>query len=112
MGAGQLTEKYSFQKRVKENDGAGNTVSNWEEHFQCSGGRTFFKGREKVIAAAETSTQELIITVRNSSITRLVTSAWRAVDLRSGETYNIRGSEPSKDRKYIDFLAQSGGSDG
>jgi head-tail adaptor len=107
-----VIHKYSFQKRAEVIDDYGNTKGDWEAVFEARGSRRFFKGREKVIAAAETSTQEVIIRVRNSANARMVASDWRAVDLRTGETYNIRGFEPTDDRMFIEFLAQSGATDG
>lgn len=104
---------YSFQKRTDQSDGAGNFKSIWEEQFTARGQRVFFRGREKVIAAAETGTQELIIKIRNHESARLVSTDWRVVDKRTGETYNVRGIEPDVDnRNYIDFLVQSGVADG
>lgn len=112
MRGRRLQHKYSFEKRVNIKDGHGNTKGDWEDVFEAHGSRRFFKGREKVIAAAETSTQEVIIRVRSSTNSKQVRGAWRAVDIRTGETYNIRGFEPTDDRMYIEFLAQSGATDG
>jgi hypothetical protein len=109
----RLHERYGFDKRGEVDDGYGNVVSGpWVEQFETRGARRFFRGVEKAQDAASTSMQKMIITVRSFADARSVTPAWRVVDKRSGETYNVLAVEPNQDRLFIDFIVQSGGADG
>jgi len=87
-------------------------LGDWVEQFSCRGWRRFFKGVEKLVEAREAGTQKLIIKVRRSAASLLATPAWRVVDRRSGETYNIRSTEPEINRRYIEFVCESGVNDG
>lgn len=107
--AGELTEKIEFQARSQVDDGYGNTVSGpFATQFTVRARRQFVRGSEKVIAAMQTSVQPAIFTVRSSSETRQITSAWQVKDARSGALYNIRAVEPWPDRRWIDLVVASG----
>lgn len=112
MNAGHLHHQYSFQKRSDVSDGAGNTKGDWSEVFVIRGSRKFFRGVEKASDAASTGYQKAILKIRNCLAARSVTTAWRIVDKRSGETYNILAVETLENRQYIEFVVQSGGPDG
>ena len=106
--AGDLFFKVAFDKRIDVNDGAGNTVSDWDEQFQCRAGFTPIRGGESVMADRLQGTRTQIIFVRRSIASRAVTPEWRVRDVRTGEAYNIREVTATDDRLWLDFLCQGG----
>lgn len=108
MGAGDLIERVGFQEPVSGSDGQGGTEDGWAERFVYRAGYQRLRGSEPVQAARLSGRQPTVITVRASSQTRGVDVAWRIVDKRSGEIFNIRSREITKDRQFVQFLAESG----
>jgi head-tail adaptor len=70
-------------------------------------------GGETVLAQRLQGTKLVNITVRQTSMTRLVTTAWRAKDEKSGVLYNIRSiidpeqSTPDRGR-WLEMLCEEG----
>ncbi|MEM6617454.1 MAG: head-tail adaptor protein [Pseudomonadota bacterium] len=112
MKAGPLRYNYSFQRRGATNDGFGNVETDWVEQFQQRGGRAFFRGIEKAQDAASTATQKMIIQIRQSDNADTVSTDFRVVDVRSGETYNVVAVEADPVRRLIELIVESGGADG
>lgn len=109
----RLVHKFSFQKRVAQgDDGLGNELSEWVEQFTTRPRKMVLRGGEEVLAARLSGTQTAVLTVRVQANTKMVDSFWRAVDIRTGETWNIMSNEPAEDRLYIDMLVKSGVPDG
>ncbi|MBZ5760276.1 phage head closure protein [Rhizobium sp. VS19-DR104.2] len=106
--AGDLYYRVAFDSRVEADDGAGNTVGDWEEQFQSRAGFTPLRGGEAIMAGRLQGQQTKIIFIRSSIASRQVTLEWRVRDMRTGETYNIREITPTEDRMWIDLLCQSG----
>lgn len=111
-GAGDLTERVALDRRIEVNpdlpDDFGNTVSDWQEQFETSAGFIHLRGGESVMAGRLQGNSTLVIFVRASSQTRMITTEWRLRDVRTGIAYNISEASPTTDRKWIDILAQSG----
>lgn len=112
MKAGQLKERFAFDKRNDVTDGYGNMQAEWIEHHRCSARRQMLRGGENVIAARMQGTQPAVITIRSCVKAKEITTDWRARDVRTGETFNVRTVSPSEDRSYIDILCESGVSHG
>ncbi|WP_368517479.1 phage head closure protein [Rhizobium sp.] len=110
--AGDLFFHVAFDKRVEIDDGAGNTVGEWQEQFQCRAGFTHLRGGESVMAARLEGQHTQVIFVRSSMSTRGITTDWRVRDIRTGDTFNIRDITPTDDRLWLDFLCQKGVADG
>ncbi|MDK4704326.1 head-tail adaptor protein [Rhizobium sp. CNPSo 4062] len=110
--AGDLFFHVAFDKRADADDGAGNTVGEWQEKLQCRAGFTHLRGGESVMAARLEGQHTQVIFVRRSTLTRGITTDWRVRDLRNGDTFNIRDITPSDDRLWLDFLCQKGVADG
>ena len=106
--AGDLFFRVAFDKRVEIDDGAGNTVGEWQEQFQCRAGYTHLRGGESVMADRLQGQHTQVIFVRRSSASRQVTTDWRVRDVRDGKSFNIRDITPTDDRLWLDFLCQSG----
>ena len=117
-GAGQLNRRVTFQRRGEIDDGYGNSITgDWTDQFSVSARVQPKLGGEEVIASRLTGVQPLIVTVRSSMQTRLVTPAWRAFDARAGKgddgepkrLFNILSLANVDERgAYIDFLASEG----
>ncbi|NTG22042.1 phage head closure protein [Agrobacterium rhizogenes] len=106
--AGDLFFLVAFDKRVEIDDGAGNTIGDWQEQFQCRAGYTHLRGGENVMADRLQGQHTQVIFVRRSSATRQVTTDWRVRDVRAGKSFNIRDITQADDRLWLDFLCQSG----
>lgn len=109
-GAGSLSERITFQNRGEVDDGYGNPVTGaWADQFMEPARLAPRTGSESVIAARLTGVQPFTLTVRSSSRTRDVTPAWRAVNTRTGKTYNIKAiANPDERNAYLDMLVVEG----
>lgn len=107
-GAGRLSERIAFDAVTTAADGYGGTIEGFAEQFVVWAGRKFLRGGEGVQAARLEGRQPVILTIRASSQTRVITTDWRARDTRSATVYNIRSVEPSEDRAFLDLLCESG----
>lgn len=109
-GAGSLSERVTFQKRTEQDDGYGNPVSGpFADQFTEPARLVPRMGSEPVIAARLTGLQPFTLTVRSSTRTRDITPAWRAVNARSGKTYNVKTAvNPDERNAYLDMLVVEG----
>lgn len=108
LGAGDLYYRVAFDKRAEVDDGYGNTVSDWQEQFQCRAAYRHLRGGESVMAGRLQGKHTQVIIVRASSQTRQVTTDWRVRDVRTGEAFNIRDVTHETDRMWISFLVERG----
>lgn len=104
--AGRLRERVSLAKRVEQDDGAGNTVADWVEQFQCAAGFVHLKGGETVMAARLTNKHPMVARVRSSVASRAATADWRLTDVRTGRVYAIR--DVTVGREWVDLLVEGG----
>jgi len=108
-GAGALNGRVMFQRRIEQEDEFGNVESGWVDQFDEPCRLTPRMGSEAVVAARLSGVQPYSMTVRSSARTRLVTPAWRAVNARTGEEYQIRTCANIDERgAYIEMMVQSG----
>lgn len=120
--AGELQHRVAFDKRFDVTVNSppdspsvpdyGVTVGDWEEQFQERVGFIHLRGSETVMQSRLQSQHPLVMYVRASERSRGITPEWRARDIRTGITYNIRDVTPNEDRRWIDILCQSGMADG
>ncbi|MGJ8529819.1 phage head closure protein [Maritalea sp.] len=106
--AGALNHRVAFEKKSAQSDGAGGTTGEFEEQFRCAANVIHQRGGEAVMAGRLAGRATVIITVRKSSAHNPIDGDWRAVDVRSGELFNIRSITPSADRMWLDYLCESG----
>lgn len=105
-GAGALRDRYTFQKRGP--DANGDPLGDWADQFTISAGTIYLKGSEPVMEQRLQGVQPVVLTVRDETRTRLITTAWRAVNARDTSLkYDIKGNSPAKDTGFRDVLAQS-----
>lgn len=109
-GAGDLDHRLEFSRRGAVDDGYGNPVSGpFEAQFTIWAGLKPLRGGEKVTSDRLAGVQPVIITVRMSSKTRLITTGWQAKDIRSGVVYDITAAADMEGRRqFIDIMATAG----
>lgn len=107
---GDLRERFTIQRFVEVDDGAGNVTGDWQNMFTVSAAIQFSRGGEGVLAARLTARQPAIMTIRNSSQARGILPKDRAVDARTGEVFNIREKpRVSRDnRGFLEMLVEAG----
>ena len=111
-GAGELRYRVTFAERDDVEDEYGNVTTGWVDRFTVSANIVPRMGGEAITAARLTGQQPMVIRVRKSPDTALVTTDWRATD-QTGKQYNIRTSvDPllgdGQHGLYLDMLAESG----
>lgn len=110
--AGRLSERLTFQARVIESDGYGNTRGDFADEFTVSASVTPRLGGESVLAGRLTGRHLVNIVVRYSPETVMIGTDWRAVDARdTSKIYNIRDvidPDPDRPRRFIELLAERG----
>lgn len=109
-GAGSLNQRVTFQKRGEIDDGYGNpTTGQFTDQFTEPARLQPRTGSEPVIASRLTGVQPFALTVRSSTRTRQITPAWRAVNARTGATYNIKAIVNRDERNaYLELLVVEG----
>lgn len=109
MKAGELSERFSFEKReTLAGDAYGVSEAEWIEQFSCATKKIPLRRGETVIASRLSGVQPYVLTIRASNQSRLIQTDWRAKDTRTGLYYNIQTVEPSSDRASIDLLVTGG----
>ncbi len=118
--AGDLRSKVGFYQRGTRgadspavDDGNYETEFPDEPEFTCSANIKPRLGGEQVLASRLEGTNLVNITVRKSSDTVQVGTAWRAKDERSGSIYNIRSvidpyENTSDHGKFLEMLCEKG----
>jgi head-tail adaptor len=108
-GAGALSERVTFQRRVEQEDEYGNVESGWVDQFDEPCRLQPKLGGEGVFASRVQGTQPYLMTVRSSARTRGVDNAWRAVNARTGVAYNIATVANVDERNaWLEMLVTSG----
>ncbi len=107
-GAGELRERVAFDARIETDDGYGNKRGGFVERFRCSASFTPLRGGETVIASRLEGRQPVVVRIRASSATRLITADWRMRDRRTGVAYAVRSVIETSDRKWVDLTVESG----
>lgn len=112
-GAGQLRDKVHCQKRGPVVDELGNEVpggSAWTTQFTVRAGFRPRNGGESVIAGRLQGVQPYIVTVRQSSQTRQITTDWRLVDARDDKrVFAVRTvADPDGKRAWLEMLVEHG----
>lgn len=101
-----LDHVLSFQKRIEESDGSGNTVAEFEEVFREWGAFKFLRGGESVVERRLASKQPAVLTVRRTAKTEGIAPDWRVVS--GGRSFLIKEPpRPSSDRLFLEVLVES-----
>lgn len=105
---GDLREVIELQNFVAIDDGYGGQIQEWETVITAPARIRTLTGGETVIAGRLQGTQTLVITVRHQPGMNDVSPAWRAVNGRTGTTYNIRSVTIDERKAFVDMLVESG----
>lgn len=108
IGSGDLYYKVDCQKRIEQDDGYGNTVSDFATQFTVRAAYRHLRGGEAVIASRLENRHPVIITVRASSQTKQITADWQLVDARDGTVWAVRDVTHEADRQSISLLCERG----
>lgn len=112
-GAGTLIERLAFCK--PDTNGPGQTdkfgnhiTGGWIEVFRCRGAFTHLRGGESVMQGRLQGKHSQVVRVRAAAQTREVEASWSIVDRATGDRMNIRDITVTTDRRWIEFLCESG----
>jgi head-tail adaptor len=112
---GSLREFVRVERRFEtENDGFGNTLSDWMFVPGCQRLRAEIRelslgAGESVLAAKLSGQAQCLVVLRASSLTRSITTDDRLIDLSNGDrVLNIRSVPPADHRNWIVLLCESG----
>lgn len=107
--AGDLRSSVHLQVQTEVTDEYGNVTGNdWVTQLTAPARIRILRGSETVMAGRLQGTQTAVITLRNQPSLASATNAWRAVNARTGQTYNIRSVTPDERGAFVDLLCQSG----
>jgi head-tail adaptor len=111
-GAGDLRYRVTFAERDSVEDEYGNVTTGWIDRFTVSANIIAKLGGEAVDAARLAGRQPVVIRVRKSPDTSLITTDWKATD-QAGHEYNIRAAiDPligdSQHGFWIEMIAETG----
>lgn len=108
-GAGSLSERISFQEPTSGSDGGGGVIEGYTTQFTEPAQMMPKVGGEGVTASRLQGVQPFLCTVRSSARTRQITPAWRAVNERTGVTYNITTAVNIDERnQWIELMLVAG----
>lgn len=114
MPAGELRERIRFERRVKAgDDGYGNVTYEWQAITAAQPANLSPQsGDEPVTADLLRAQQTFTVTVRYSKQTACVMTNDRAVNVRSGDTYDLIAiANPDERRRFITMTAVRGGAE-
>jgi head-tail adaptor len=112
--AGALRERLNCQSRAAGDDGWGNPLpgqGDFATVFTASAGMRPRTGGEDVTAARLNGQQPYIVTVRNTSQTRTITTGWQLVDARNADrvfAVTSPPADPDGKNQWLEFLAVEG----
>lgn len=103
--AQHLTQRAAFSKRQIIEDDMGGTQAEWVPQFTLAAHVLYLRGSEAVMQARLQSKNPIIITVRDFTESRAITSEWRAEI--AGKACEIsEDPRPSQDRRLLEMLAE------
>lgn len=118
MRAGNLRERLTFQRRAAGDDGFGNTTTGaWMDIAGCVSVPAEIRPMRQTEAVLSQGVQGRIlhqVAVRSTAALAGVGTGDRAVNVRTGRTYNIKGPPMNPDQRGrgLQFLVEEGGADG
>lgn len=108
MTAGELRERIAFHSIAESDTSYGIAAGEYEEQFRRDARIRPLVGSEPVIAERLQGVQPLVIKVRSDSETRTITTAWKIVNVRTLDAFQIRAVTPDEKRRYIEFVCEKG----
>lgn len=91
IGAGLLKDRVNVERQRAQDDGYGNTVSDWRAKWSALPARVqAMKGGEQIRAARLAESAPFEITIRSNPATKQIMASDRLVNARSKVVYEIR----------------------
>ncbi len=101
--SGRLRERISLQRQAL--DAKGRSLGQWTEAARFWADLIYLRGGEQVMAQRLQGVQTVVMTVRVTSVSAVVDNAWRAVNVRSRQIYDIKAAVLSDDRAFVQITA-------
>lgn len=96
----------TFRNPVSERDEDGQIIQRYDDAFNDRVEIKFLRGTEAVMQARLNSRSPVILTVRNSSQARAVTSEWTVE--ANGKLYDLKEDpRPTENRRWLEMLAEA-----
>lgn len=115
IGSGDLDARVRFDQRGLDTNG--DPMGDFEEGFTVCTKVEYLRGSESAVSSRLAKVQPAILVVRDSSQSRAITNAFRAVvisgrGVRVGEVFNITAVAPDRTPGFLNIMATSGGAPG
>lgn len=108
--AGDLRQMIRFDRQENVSDGMGGFDQTWTPLTTVAAKVGPMRGGEQIRAERLSGIEPVEIIVRSDAKTRSIVQADRAVDTRTGRTFNIKWSGNLDERdRFIVILAEAGG---
>lgn len=104
----RLHEQVRFESPTTTTDEYRRSISGWTEEFTTKADYRRLRGSEAAIGARLQGKQLTVLTIRNSTKAREIKPTWRAVNTRTGETFNVYTNIETDDRQFREITAESG----
>ncbi len=108
MTAGKLDRRVAFDAPTSAPNGQGGSIAGWQERATVWANFRFLRGGEVVQSARLEGRQPVVVTIRSSTIAKMITPEWRMRDLRTGTIYAIRTCPPPGLEGFIELTCESG----
>ena len=109
-GSGDMRESVRFDRRTATPDGYGNALTGWAPLYGPVRAKIVpINGREEVLAGKLAGIQPFAITIRYSDAAAQITPECRAVNARTGVTYDITAIQnPDLRHEWLSILVKAG----
>jgi hypothetical protein len=109
--AGEMQWRFRFERRAT--DANGDRMGDWGDGAVTLDAKlVMLKGTEAVMSARLQGRQPVVLTIRDCAAARAITTDWRAVDIRNGAIFGVKGAAQNANIAFIDVLAQAEGTSG
>lgn len=111
LHTGLLIERVTFQKRTEMDDGAGNTIGDWNAGFDRPAGYLMKPGSEAVLASRLAGEQPITIFTYWDSETSQIKGGggWRVLDKTDGTVFAIHAAaDMDRKRQWMTMVCEAG----
>lgn len=113
MKTGELRDRVEFQARAPLPDSdTGTAVGDWLPQFIAAAKLIPLRRGEAVLAGRLQGVQPYILTIAGSARTDAIRTDWRCVNMRTGETFNLRTVERNLKDGIVEMVIDVGPADG
>ena len=108
MRPSDLKERVLFQEPLGGDDGFGGEVQGWSAGFETRAFYTYLRTGESVMASRLAGRQVLAVKIRANETSLAINTGHRMIDQNTLKTFNVKGVEPSQDRRWLEVLVEGG----